>query len=115
MPPWLKKFLASLPAGVKTPRMADDVFGDPTPTEMEILLDAAAGKPLPRTAAQGIADMTARITMLSARHQRIHERIQKAGNRSDNPLWTVVADINRQLTEATERLAEYKLQQGGLN
>ena len=41
------------------------LIGDPTPADLEMLRDDMAGKPLPRKAVVGIADMQARLQQLT--------------------------------------------------
>ena len=95
--------------------MADsNPLRDPTPADLEMIRDEMAGKPLPRPATQGIADMEARIVQLSAQKKNLLDRLQD-GARADDPGWQCIAQLNNDLREATERLGEYKIQSEGLN
>jgi hypothetical protein len=90
-------------------------FRDPTPVDLEMLRDEMAGKPLPRKASEGIADMEARIKQLAASKKAILDHLEAGGAHPGDTRWDTIADLNRWLTEATERLAEYRTQQAGLN
>jgi aspartate aminotransferase-like enzyme len=95
-------------------------FRDPTPADLEMLRDAMAGKPLPRKAGEGIADMEARIEQLIQQRRRVVD--QMSGIIPTGPFDTRFAqleqrlsELNAQIKEATDRLAEYQVQQQGLN
>jgi hypothetical protein len=121
----LKKLLAALRLCVKSKTVSQpeppSPFSDPTPTELEMILDAtnivAKGHPLARTPEQGIADMQARIALLTRQIQQVKEQIKlkKADAKFQTYAGSVLADLNRNLTEAQDRLHEYQTQQQGLN
>jgi hypothetical protein len=96
-------------------------FSDPTPTELEMILDATniaeKGRPLARTPAQGIADMESRISLIVPQIQQVKEQIKlkKADEKFQAYAGSVLTDLNRNLTEAQDRLHEYQTQQQGLN
>ena len=87
-------------------------FRDPTPADLEMLRDEMAGKPLPRKAGEGIADMEARIKQLKEQKRRALE-VFGAGEASVPA--SRLDELNAQIKEATERLAEYQVQQQSLN
>ena len=91
------------------------LIGDPSPVDKEMLFDEMAGKLLPRCSQRGIADMTARIEQLSTQKKKILDHIETDGANPADERWNTIADLNRQLREATDRLAEYQTQQEGLN
>ena len=93
---------------------SDDILGNPTPADLEMLRDEMAGKPCPRKATQGIADMEARITQLSSQKKNLLDRLQ-GGARADDPGWQRISQLNNDLREAAERLEQYKLQTETLN
>ena len=112
----LKKIIAALRLCVKSKGVADsNPIRDPTPADLEMIRDANAGKPLPRPAGQGIADMEARITQLSSQKKSILDHIETSGSHPNDPRWDTISDLNRQLKEAEERRHEYRVQQEGLN
>jgi uncharacterized small protein (DUF1192 family) len=121
----LKKLLAALRLCGKSKTVSQpeppSPFSDPTPTELEMILDAtnivAKGHPLARTAAQGIADMESRINLIVTQIQRVKEQIKlkKADAKFQTYAGSVLADLNRDLTEAQDRFHEYQTQQQGLN
>jgi hypothetical protein len=90
------------------------LIGDPTPADLEMLRDDMAGQPLPRKAVVGIADMQARLQQLTQEKKQLLDRLQD-GAAADHPGWDSIAELNRQIQEATDRLAEYQVQQQGLN
>ena len=88
-------------------------YAEPLDTELEQIVDEArrdVGRgPAPRDAATGIADMHARIEY----HTQLLGKLQR---QPDSKLVRdLIADSTRQLTEANERLAEYKSRQQQLN
>jgi|GEM_PF-5526571 len=86
-----------------------------------MILDAAnlaeKGRPLARPSAQGIADMQAWIEFLNAQIQQVEEqvRLKKADEKFQVFAATVLTDLNRDLTEAKDRLREYQMRLQGLN
>ena len=94
--------------------MPDDEF-ELTPADLEMLREQQSGKILPRPAAVGVADMAARIKQLTAAKKQILDRLQAAETLPDDAEWDRVAELNRQIKTAEERLAEYRLQQDNLN
>ena len=86
-----------------------------TPADLEMLREQQSGKILPRPAAVGVADMAARIKQLTAAKKQILDRLQAAETLPDDAEWDRVAELNRQIQTAEARLAEYNLQQEGLN
>ena len=90
------------------------LIGDPTPADLEMDRDEAAGSPLPRAPHVGIADMQARIAELTQRKKNLLDRLQN-GAAADDPGWQSLLELNLQLNEARGRLTEYQLQQEGLN
>ncbi len=90
------------------------LVGDPTEADLEMLADDVAGKPLPRPAAQGAADMKARLAQLKKQKKKLLDRLQD-GARNDDPGWDSIADLDKKIKEAQERLGGYKTQQKGLN
>ncbi|MDE2102884.1 MAG: hypothetical protein KGL39_36910 [Patescibacteria group bacterium] len=95
--------------------MTDEVFDGPSGTDLEMLREQMAGKILPRPAAEGIADMQARLTQLRDDKQTILNRLQQAETLPDDAEWDRVAELNRQIAEAETRLKHYQMQQEGLN
>lgn len=98
-----------------------DPLSDPTPAELEMIADTAhqaeRGRPMPRKAGEGVADMQARIESLTAGKRKILDQLELA---TLNPQLSIgleqtLADINQELREAQERLREYQTQQKGLN
>lgn len=86
---------------------------EPTDSDLEQVVDEARKDlglgPAPRTPAQGIKDMTARIHELNALKQKIIARIETANTaRQQAPLYETLADINKQLAEARARKREYE-------
>ncbi|MDE3084998.1 MAG: hypothetical protein KGJ37_07280 [Verrucomicrobiota bacterium] len=80
-----------------------------------MLREQMAGKIPPRPAAEGITDMQARITQLTASKKQILDRLQSAEQLPDDAEWDRVAELNRQIAEAETRLQHYQTQQEGLN
>ena len=97
------------------------LIGDPSPVDKEMLGDEMAMEarpgsgPLPRCSARGIADMEARIKLLTSQKNNILAHIETDGANPADERWNTIADLNRQLREATDRLAEYQTQLEGLN
>jgi hypothetical protein len=97
-----------------------DPFTDPTPAELEMLNDTAHqaehGRPMKRPAVQGIADMQARIELLTGQKRRLLDqmagRMAKDERLSDE---AALADLNKDLREAEDRLREYQVQHEGRN
>jgi hypothetical protein len=96
-------------------------FSDPSRTELELILDAtnivAKGHPLVRTPEQGIADMESRIALIMTQIQQVKEQIklQKADEKFQTQAGAALEYLNRDLTEAQDRLHEYQTQQQDLN
>ena len=121
----LNKFLAALRRWVKSKTVSQPEsqlpFFDPTPVEMEIILNATniaeKGRPLARPSAQGIRDMQARIEFLNSQIQQVEEqvRLKKADEKFQAFAATVLTDLNRDLTEAQDQLREYQIRLQGLN
>ena len=82
-------------------------FRDPTPADLEMLREEMVGSPLPRKALQGIADMQVQVKQLTYRKQDLLDRLQH-GAAADDPGWGNLAELNRQLKEAQERLVSYQ-------
>ena len=91
------------------------LIGDPSPVDKEMLFDEMAGKPLQRAPHVGIADMESRIQLLFSQKNNILVHIETDGANPADERWNTIADLNRQLREATDRLAEYRHQAEGLN
>jgi hypothetical protein len=91
------------------------LIGDPSPVEKEMIRDEMAPSPLRRAPHVGIADMEARIKLLTSQKTNILAHIEAAGADPEDARWDTIGDINRQLREAADRLAEYNIQQEGLN
>ena len=120
----LKKFLAAVGACVKSKTVSQpepSPFSDPTPAELEMILDetniAARGRPLARTPAQGVADMQARIEFLTAQIQQVKDQVKlkKADVKFQAFATPMLETLARDLTEAQDRLREYQTQLQGLN
>jgi len=121
----LKKLLAALRFCVKSEPVSQpespSPFSDPTPVELEMILDATnlaeKGHPLARPSAQGIADMQARIEFLNSQIQQVEGQIKlkRADKKFQAFATTVLADLNRDLLEAQNRLREYQTKFRGLN
>ena len=94
--------------------MPNDEF-ELTPADLEMLREQQSGKILPRPAAVGVADMAARIKQLTAAKKQILDRLQAAETLPDDAEWDRVAELNRQLKEAEERLASYQHQHEARN
>jgi hypothetical protein len=79
--------------------------------EADMAADEAAGKPLKRTAEEGIRDMERRIISLRARITAAE------GNAllTDPQRAEVIADLRVDLQEAQARLKEYQIQLEGKN
>jgi hypothetical protein len=96
-------------------------FSDPTPAELEMILDATniteKGRPLARPPAQGVADMQARIELLNSQIQKVKEqlKIKKSDAKFQASAQPVLNDLVRDLGEAQDRLREYQTQLQGLN
>lgn len=78
---------------------------EPTPAELEMVLDETnielKGRPLARSPEQGIADMKARIELMSAQILKIEDQVPKR--------------LAHKLREAKQRLGEYQAQLEGRN
>jgi exonuclease VII large subunit len=119
----LKKLLAALRLCVKSKSVSqpETPFSDPTPVELEMILDATniaeKGRPLTRTPAQGVADMQARIEFLNSQIQNVKEqlKIKRADAKFQAAAQPVLSDLVRDLAEAQNRLHEYQTQLQGLN
>ncbi len=89
---------------------------EPSDAELEMVVDEArkaVGKgPAPRPSVKGIADMQARLKLLSEQKEKLLE--QSALHAADTQFVVAVrkdlATVNRELREAQERLAEYQSQ-----
>jgi hypothetical protein len=121
----LKKLLAVLCLCVKSKTVSQPEpqppFSDPTPAELEMILDATnlaeRGRPLARTPAQGVADMEARIELLTRQIQQVKEqlKLKKADAKFQASAQPILADLTRDLGEAQIRRREYQTQLQGLN
>jgi len=94
--------------------MAESNPHDPTEVDLQIVEDEALGHPAKRRAHQGVADMTARIAQLNDEKKKLLATMADAegkdyGTRQPD-LWKSIDQLNAQLKEAGERLAEYELQ-----
>ena len=78
---------------------------------------AEKGRPLARTPAQGVADMQARIELLTRQIQQVNEqlKLKKADAEFQASAQPILNDLTRDLTEAQDRLREYQTQLQGLN
>jgi polyhydroxyalkanoate synthesis regulator phasin len=121
----LKKLLAALCLCVKSKTMSQpeppSPFSDPTPTELEMILDATniaeKGRPLARTPGQGIADMDARIELLTRQIQQVKDQLKSKPAEAEFQASAkpFLDDLIRDLGGAQDRLHEYQTQQQGLN
>ena len=119
----LKKLLAVLRFYVKSKSVSQpespSPFSDPTPVELEMILDATnlaeKGRPHARPSAQGIADMQARIDFLNSQIRQIEEQAKKSDEKFKSFAATVLTDLNRDLIEAQDRLREYQTRLQRLN
>jgi hypothetical protein len=88
-------------------------YQDPSPTELEQIVDearrAAGLGPVPRAAAQGVADMDARIHYYTELLAKL--RLQPA----TPAVLKTITDCERELTEARARRYEYQVQQSNQN
>jgi len=78
---------------------------------------AEQGRPLARPSAQGIADMQARIELLTRQIQLVREqlKLKPADAKFQASAQPVLSDLVRDLGEAQDRLREYQTQLQGLN
>ncbi len=95
-------------------------FAAPTPAELEIIASemhlAGHGQILQRKAAQGIADMQARIDLLTGQRQLVADQLaQTTDDRIGTLLDQQLTAIQGELAEAQTRLREYQLHQSRLN
>jgi len=119
----LKKLLAALRLCVKSKTVSqpEQPFSDPTPAELEMILDATniteKGRPLARTPAQGVADMQARIELLTPQIQQVEDqlKLKKTDAKFQASAQPVLDDLVRDLAEAQSRLRECQTQLKGLN
>lgn len=121
----LKKLLAVPSLSVKSKTVSQPEsqppFSDPTPAELEMIIDAAnimeKGHPLARSPAQGITDMQARIELLNSQIQKVKKqlKLKKADAKFQASAQPVLNDLIRDLAEAQARLHEYQTQLQGLN
>ena len=93
---------------------------DPTPAELEIIADemhlAAHGQSLQRKAVQGIADMQARIDLLTGQRRLVADQLAQAmEDRTRTLLDQQLIAIQGELADAQTRLREYQLRQSPLN
>ena len=88
-------------------------YSEPLPTELEQIVDEARREsglgPAPRPALTGVADMEARINY----HSNLLARLRALPPAAS--LTDTIADCERQLAEAQERLREYRLQHDSRN
>jgi hypothetical protein len=105
------------------PALDNDAFDDikkiltqgPTPADLDMVLEATAGKPLPRSPEQGIADMQARLRQLTEEKTSLLEVMEGVPPARYNELVSNLNSLNNQIKEAQERLAEYRVQKEGQN
>ena len=101
---WLKRFFASLRRCGKTHGM------EPTESDLEQVVDAARKAsglgPAPRSPEQGVTDMEDRIRELTELKRKLLD--QEVSDKE-------ITEINQQLSEAKNRLAEYQAQIKGQN
>jgi len=71
---------------------------------------ATGQAPLPRTAAQGVADMQERIRQLTVQKSRLLELMHLPSD-----LDSQLATLNRELADCQQRLKEYEHQRAGKN
>ena len=78
---------------------------------------AEKGRPLARTPAQGIADMEARIELLTRQIQQVKEqlKLKKTDAKFQASAKPVLDELVNKLGEAQARLHEYQIQLQGLN
>lgn len=84
--------------------------------EADMAADEAAGKPLKRTAEEGIRDMERRIASLTKRINDLERHMSEdsEGGFSESAA-EAIKSLTEDLTTARARLAEYKLQLEGRN
>jgi hypothetical protein len=96
-------------------------YAEPTETELEQIMDEArrdCGQgPAPRTPAEGIADMNARIEYHTKLRGKLAQWLKRMpdGDKSIAAFRQSIAESDRQLAEARDRLREYQLQAQGRN
>jgi len=78
---------------------------------------AEKGRPLARTAAQGVADMQARIELLNSQIQQVREqlKLKPTDAKFQASAQSILDDLIRDLDEAQARLRQYQAQLQGLN
>jgi len=85
---------------------------EPSDAELEMVVDEArkaVGKgPAPRPSERGIADMQARLKLLSEQKEKLLEQLEL--HPTDAQLGNELTALNKELHEAQERLAEYQTQ-----
>lgn len=88
-------------------------YAEPSPTELEQIVDAARRDcglgPAPRAAAVGCADMDARIAYFTTLLRKLQAQPPTPAGRK------LITDTERELAEAQRRRAEYQLQHQNLN
>ena len=94
-------------------RMDMSEYAEPSPTELEQIVDEArreAGQgPAPRSAGTGIADMKARIEYHTTLRAKLVAQLESANQHRRDDLLVLVNSCDRQLDEAQTRLRDFEL------
>lgn len=90
---------------------------EPSDAELEMVVDEARQKtglpPAKRPVDKGIADMQARIKLLTAQRMKLLERM--GTEVFDDKRYAALFEVDKELRQARERLTDYQTQQGGHN
>jgi len=96
------------------PEQPDDF--EPTEADIDMVIEEATGKPVkPEDLAAGIASMRQRIAQLEAEKTKLLARMNTATEDAQARLNKHLAEINRDLAAARERLVFYESQIGWQN
>lgn len=96
------------------PEQPDDI--EPTEADLDLVTEEATGKPIkPENLAAGIVSLRQRIVQLEAEKTKLLDRMDTATEDSEWTLNCHLAEINRDIATACERLAHYVSQTGRKN
>ncbi len=96
------------------PEQPDDF--EPTEADIDMVIEETTGNPIkPENLAAGITSMQQRIVQLEAAKTKLLDRMDTATEDSEGTLNCHLAEINRDIATARERLAHYESQIGRQN